>query len=80
MAEIKRMLGIHLDLGKPVDEIVHVINAVLGNHPLQKEQILQELDLRIGEAIAAQAHQSLPEEGGEDVKSEADEVVKETPV
>lgn len=64
MAEIKPMLGIHLDLTKPVDEIVNVINAVLENHPFQKVEILQELDLRIGEAIASQERQTSPEEGG----------------
>ncbi|AZS16000.1 hypothetical protein [Paenibacillus lutimineralis] len=78
MAKIKPMLGIHLDLEKPVDEIVHVINAVLKNHPFRK--ILRELDLRIGEAIAAQARQNSPNEGSEDADNEVAEVVNRAAV
>ncbi|MEK5165969.1 hypothetical protein NYE69_26985 [Paenibacillus sp. FSL R5-0527] len=68
MAEIKPLLGIQLDLTRPVDELVSVINAVLDNHPQREREILIELDSRIGDFLAKQLKQELPEEGGGEVE------------
>ncbi|MGG6309770.1 hypothetical protein [Paenibacillus macerans] len=73
MAEIKPMLGIQLDLTKPVDELVLVIVAVLNNHPQKEVEILMELDNRIGDALAQRLKQEneespLPGKGGGEVE------------
>lgn len=74
MAEIKPMLNIQLDLTKPVDEIVQVINSVLFNRQDKKKEILQELDIQIGNALAEAMMQEIkedqvPGDGGEDGES-----------
>lgn len=46
------MLKCLIDLTKPVDEIVAVINAVMEAHPSSKTDILGSLDEIIGQAYA----------------------------
>ncbi len=69
MAEIKPLLGIQLDLTRPVDELVSVIIAVLNNYPQREREILVELDTRIGNFLARQEKENeLLEEGGAEVE------------
>lgn len=73
MAEIKPLLGIQLDLTRPVEELVSVIIAVLNNYPQREREILVELDTRIGNFLARQEKGTeLPEEGGEKVGESRD--------
>lgn len=72
LAEIKPMLNIQLDLTRPVDEIVLITNAVLANRQDIKKEILQELDIQVGNALSEiliqeKNENQVSEEGGDKV-------------
>ncbi|MFB5761090.1 hypothetical protein [Paenibacillus medicaginis] len=52
MAKIKSTLDIKLDLSKPVEELTQVISAVISTQPARKKEILEGLDLAVGNALA----------------------------
>ncbi|MEC0233746.1 hypothetical protein P4H71_05165 [Paenibacillus kribbensis] len=51
MAKIKSTLDIQLDLTRPVEEITQVISAVIASQPVRRKEILEGLDLAVGNAL-----------------------------
>ncbi|MDT3426056.1 hypothetical protein J2Z22_001576 [Paenibacillus forsythiae] len=45
-------IDISIDLANPVNELVDVVSIVMNSFPGRQEEILQQLDLKIGEALA----------------------------
>jgi hypothetical protein len=52
VAKIKSTLDIQLDLTRPVEELTEVISAVIASQPARRKEILESLDLAVGNAIA----------------------------
>lgn len=53
MAKMTHVLEIKLDINKPAEELTQVITTVLSSHPRKQKEILEALDLEIGNALAA---------------------------
>lgn len=53
MAQIIHTLKVELDLNRPVEELAQVISSVLNSHPGRQKEILEGLDLEVGNALAA---------------------------
>ncbi|TKH42071.1 hypothetical protein C1I60_22505 [Paenibacillus terrae] len=52
MAKIKSTLDIQLDLTRPVEELTEVISAVIASQPARRKEILEGLDIAVGNALA----------------------------
>ncbi|SEO00936.1 hypothetical protein SAMN04487895_104209 [Paenibacillus sophorae] len=54
MVPLAKVSGINvsIDLANPVNELVDVISIVTNSLPGRQEEILEQLDLKIGEAMA----------------------------
>ncbi|MCC3381066.1 hypothetical protein JO375_16845 [Paenibacillus sp. UY79] len=52
MAKIRSTLDIQLDLTRPVEELTEVISAVIASRPARRKEILESLDLAVGNALA----------------------------
>ncbi|MCC3380678.1 hypothetical protein ACFQ5D_10640 [Paenibacillus farraposensis] len=52
MAKIVSTLEAHLDLTRPVEEITQVISAVIASQPHKRKEILEGLDIAVGNALA----------------------------
>ncbi|MEK3787543.1 hypothetical protein [Paenibacillus sp. FSL K6-1230] len=52
MAKIKSTLDIQLDLSQPVEELTQVISAVISTQPARGKEILEGLDIAVGNALA----------------------------
>ncbi|MEK4456822.1 hypothetical protein [Paenibacillus sp. FSL R10-2748] len=52
MAKIKSTLDIQLDLTRPVEDLTEVISAVIASQPHKRKEILEGLDIAVGNALA----------------------------
>ncbi|MEC0237173.1 hypothetical protein P4H71_22885 [Paenibacillus kribbensis] len=52
LAKIVSTLEAHRDLTRPVEEITQVISAVIASQPHKRKEILEGLDLAVGNALA----------------------------
>ncbi|MNC11342.1 hypothetical protein D3C75_590360 [compost metagenome] len=52
MAHIIHTLKVELDLNRPVEELAQVISSVLNSLPGRQKEILEALDLEVGNALA----------------------------
>ncbi|MBE0336430.1 MULTISPECIES: hypothetical protein [Paenibacillus] len=52
MAKIKSTLDIQLDLTRPVEDLTEVISAVIASQPHKRKEILEGLDISVGNALA----------------------------
>ncbi|MBY7736268.1 hypothetical protein MJ749_13230 [Paenibacillus polymyxa] len=52
MAKIKSTLDIQLDLTRPVEDLTEVISAVIASQPHKHKEILEGLDIAVGNALA----------------------------
>lgn len=46
-------LDVSIDLNQPVNEAVEVVLLLVNSHPGRQHELLQQIDMRIGEALAA---------------------------
>lgn len=51
LAKITRY-DLSIDLSRPVEELVELISIVTNTFPGRQEEMLQQLDMKIGEALA----------------------------
>ncbi|OPA77478.1 hypothetical protein BVG16_13565 [Paenibacillus selenitireducens] len=52
MAHAIPKLEVLIDLSRPVEEITEVITLVISSHPGKQKEILEAVDLSVGEALA----------------------------
>lgn len=52
MAQSTPKLEILIDLSKPAEEIIHCIALIANAHPGKQQEILQQVDLWLGETLA----------------------------
>ncbi|MEC0235249.1 hypothetical protein P4H71_13050 [Paenibacillus kribbensis] len=71
MAKIKSTLDIQLDLTRPVEEITQVISAVIASQPARRKEILNGLDLAVGNAlIEIQSQEEKDQKPNDDIAQE----------
>lgn len=46
-------LDVSIDLSRPVEEIVDIISLITNVHAGQQYELLKQVDLKVGEALAA---------------------------
>lgn len=46
-------LDVSIDLTQPVQEAVEVVLLLINSHPGRQHELLQQIDMQIGEALAA---------------------------
>ncbi|MGP0579790.1 hypothetical protein ACTP13_22675 [Paenibacillus peoriae] len=69
MAKIKSTLDIQLDLTRPIEELTEVISAVIASQPHKRKEILEGLDVTVGNALAEMQAQEEKEQKVDDDSS-----------